>query len=218
MGISNSKSKPRSYTLAELKTHIDEVALKTRELALELLGKDDGDGWYVLSKEDIKMFITQIGGAIKEDDDSRMRYESLGEGRFIIHCDVNRVTASELAHELGHHLFLVPGQTPPKGAVAWSRTPREFMPVPEGFRELVYDDEEIANYFERVFFMPCKDEFENTVKNNTVDGICDVLKVARKFGVSYLDAETRGSDLGFWTRRLVPDRRAGDKAPQERIG
>lgn len=70
-------------------------------------------------------------------------------------------------------------------------------------RKLVWDDgsqwasETMVNAFARAFAMP-RDRFLKKVSGCTTRGQCDILEVAKSFGVEYIHAYVRGKDLHLW--------------------
>jgi hypothetical protein len=64
--------------------------------------------------------------------------------------------------------------------------------------EDIQDEEVKANIFARGMIMP-HSKFLKSVFANTLDGKCNTLKVARRFGVHYNAVLQRGIDLNLWS-------------------
>lgn len=144
----------------------------------------------------LKAVSKEIGGEIIEEDlpkEIDARIEKSGDAFRII---VNRNKSNtrnnfSIAHELGH-LFLHMGYifNPDR----WNKVERYTDSV---YHRFGHDAEELeANEFAAAFLMP-KGKYRQVVKEFTEEGLCDLPKVARRFGVSEEAALNRGRWLGI---------------------
>jgi len=171
---------------------IDKLAETVRERAKTL----DALEGNIISRANMERIINHYKGKLVEDDKNEgMRYESLGDEGFLIHCDTENVTALELAHELGHHLLLNNGK-PPIGTIAHKYTPSDFCTLPKSTYEVRYVDEKEAEYFGLALLLP-KALFEEAIESHTI------IEIAKQFGTTRFAVDKRGIDLGIWEKRRI---------------
>lgn len=183
----------------EYKDYVDEIAEKVKLSALELLGMTMAE--FKNTPENIRRVIECLGGEINPDISNGMRYESLGDGRFNIHCDFASTPVMDLAHELGHHCLLEKGNSQ-AGTIAWRRDLRgtNFFDDDADGREKAFYHELAVRYFERAFLMP-KTEFKKSVEKYTIENKINIAKIAKDFGVPCQLVENRGNDFKLWDYR-----------------
>lgn len=142
-----------------------------------------------LSIETIKKVIEHFGGELNEKTDSDQTHSDFyikkndnEELEIYYNAKATDNIILNLLHELGHVFFDFPNMN--KGEIKCCDDAQA--------------TDEKANLFARAFLMP-RDKFEkDMVECTTIDGKFDMIKLAKRYSVSYMDTLTRGEDLNLW--------------------
>lgn len=135
------------------------------------------------SFRDLKGIVEFFGGDFREapDDDDRTYIEKSGEDSYTIEYS-KKSNYLQVIHELGH-VFLGHLANLSVGQRIYCRG------------VTAYDNE--AALFARAFIMP-RNDFEKVVIDNTVNGKCDIRKIAEAYGIDYVEVIARGKELDIW--------------------
>lgn len=158
---------------------IEKIAQRARQLMVERKLIEANDCF--ISNDKMAKIISSFGGTLKKsNEDKKTEIEKTKDNKFIVYYD-EKSTPLDLLHELGHAFFDLP-----------SMNEGETYPC-DGDQE----NDVIASLFARSFYMP-RDPFEMATIKCSIDGKCDIQKVADIYDVGCFDILTRGEELNIW--------------------
>lgn len=154
---------------------------KVVDFSKKVVNCTDEEKWYEEAKKKMieyinEEYLTKVIEAnsyfVKKSDDDEYSFE-IGYLRFSL---------MSVIHELGHAFLELENAV--SNRLNWNNGSLTMS-------------ENMANVFARAFVMP-RDRFLKKVSENSERGRCDILKVAKSFGVDYTSAYIRGKELHLW--------------------
>lgn len=158
---------------------IENVALNARKTAIDkkIISRETTS----LSIDDVRRIVVSFGGKLEEEQEGKLTHlVKTGDRKFTIFYSPG-TPILDILHELGHAFFDLPN-----------------MKIGNTLRcDGVETLDLRASLFARAYIMP-RDEFEIVVISCSMDGMCDVQKVAKIYNVDYFSVLTRGEELNIW--------------------
>ena len=158
---------------------IEKIAQRARKLMVDksIIKAED----CLITDEQIAEIFRSFGGSLELKDDLRgTKIKKTKENEFVVYyCE--KSSPLDKLHELGHAFFDLP-----------SMEVGDTYPC-DGTEE----NDIVASLFSRSFYMP-RDPFEMATIRCSINGKCDVKKVAEIYNVDCFDILTRGEELNIW--------------------
>lgn len=134
-----------------------------------------------ISFDDCKKIVKYFGGIFDSNPSYKLSSMiKISENEFKIECNPD-VNSLDIIHELGHAFLHF-----------------NDMEINDRYSCDGNSFEDIeACIFSRAFIMP-KPLFEKVVFKYVIDGICNLIDVARTFNVECIQADLRGKELNIW--------------------